>query len=64
MTRHMLGLFPGRPGARAWRRILTVEGARPGAGVEVIGRGLAALAEAAARVEFVMAQPPVFAPVR
>ncbi len=25
MTRHMLGLFHGRPGARAWRRALTVE---------------------------------------
>ena len=49
MTRHMLGLFHGRPGARAWRRILTVEGARPTAGVDVIERGLAALAEAAAR---------------
>src|SRR5262249_9215282 len=49
MTRHMLGLFYGRPGARTWRRIPTVEGAKPGAGVEVIGEGLAALAEAAAR---------------
>jgi tRNA-dihydrouridine synthase A len=49
MTRHMLGLFHGRPGARSWRRILTVEGARRPAGVEVIERGLAALAEAAAR---------------
>jgi tRNA-dihydrouridine synthase A len=48
MTRHMLGLFHGRPGARSWRRILTVEGARHSAGVEVIERGLAALAEAAA----------------
>jgi tRNA-dihydrouridine synthase A len=48
MTRHMLGLFHGRPGARAWRRILTVEGAKPGAGVQVIERGLAALADAAA----------------
>jgi len=47
MTRHMLGLFHGQPGARSWRRILTVEGAKPGAGVEVIERGLAALAEAA-----------------
>jgi len=28
----MLGLFHGRPGARTWRRILTVEGVRPGAG--------------------------------
>jgi len=49
MTRHMLGLFHGRPGARTWRRILTVEGAKPGAGVDVIERGLAALADAAAR---------------
>jgi tRNA-dihydrouridine synthase A len=46
MTRHMLGLFHGRPGARTWRRILTVEGARTGAGIEVIERGLAALSEA------------------
>ena len=35
--------------ARAWRRILTVEGAQPGAGVEVIEHALAALSEAAAR---------------
>ena len=49
MTRHMLGLFHARPGARAWRRILTVEGAKAGAGLEVIEHALAALAEAAAR---------------
>jgi tRNA-dihydrouridine synthase A len=49
MTRHMLGLFHARPGARAWRRILTVEGAKSGAGVAVIEHALAALAEAAAR---------------
>ncbi|HYE44687.1 MAG TPA: tRNA dihydrouridine(20/20a) synthase DusA, partial [Caulobacter sp.] len=36
MARHMLGLFHGRPGARSWRRILTVEGVNAGAGVEVI----------------------------
>ncbi|MCR5881013.1 tRNA dihydrouridine(20/20a) synthase DusA [Phenylobacterium sp. J367] len=41
MTRHMLGLFHGMPGARAWRRILTVEGVKAGAGVEVIERALA-----------------------
>jgi tRNA-dihydrouridine synthase A len=41
MTRHMLGLFHGAPGARTWRRILTVEGVKPGAGVEVIDRALA-----------------------
>jgi len=44
MTRHMLGLFHGRPGARAWRRVLTVEGVKPGAGLEVIDRALAAMA--------------------
>ena len=47
MTRHMLGLFHGQPGARTWRRILTVEGAKSAAGIEVIERGLGALAEAA-----------------
>ena len=57
MTRHLLGLFHGRPGARTWRRILTVEGAKPGAGVEVIEHGLAALAEAAARRESVASLP-------
>ena len=55
MTRHMLGLFHARPGARAWRRILTVEGAKPGAGVEVIEHALTALAEAVARREAVPA---------
>jgi tRNA-dihydrouridine synthase A len=43
MTRHMLGLFHGAPGARTWRRILTVEGVKPGAGLEVIDRALAAV---------------------
>jgi tRNA-dihydrouridine synthase A len=40
MTRHMLGLFHGRPGARTWRRILTVEGVKPGAGLGVIDDAL------------------------
>ncbi|MEH3145194.1 MAG: tRNA dihydrouridine(20/20a) synthase DusA [Methylobacterium frigidaeris] len=43
MTRHMLGLFNGRPGARAWRRHLSTAGTRPEA-------GLATLREAAALV--------------
>ncbi|MDP1739279.1 MAG: tRNA dihydrouridine(20/20a) synthase DusA [Caulobacter sp.] len=49
MTRHMLGLFHGRPGARSWRRILTVEGSKAGAGLEVLDAALAAVADAAAR---------------
>ena len=43
IARHMLGLFQGRPGARAWRRILTVDSIAPGAGVEVIDRALGAV---------------------
>jgi tRNA-dihydrouridine synthase A len=43
ITRHMLGLFHGQPGARSWRRILTVEAIRPGAGAEVIERALEAV---------------------
>jgi len=36
MTRHILGLFQGRPGARAWRRHLSENAHRRGAGVEVL----------------------------
>lgn len=49
MTRHMLGLMHGRPGARAFRRILTVEAIRPGAGLEVLDRAAEAVREAEAR---------------
>jgi tRNA-dihydrouridine synthase A len=51
VTRHMLGLFHGRPGARQWRRILSVEAAHPGADVDVLVRALAAIEAAALRVE-------------
>jgi tRNA-dihydrouridine synthase A len=43
MTRHMLGLFHGVAGARAWRRILTVDGVKPGAGLEVVDAALSAV---------------------
>jgi len=43
MTQHMLGLFHGRPGARSWRRTLTVEAIRPGAGLDVVEKVLAAV---------------------
>jgi tRNA-dihydrouridine synthase A len=36
MTRCLLGLFAGLPGARAWRRHLATEGQRQGAGLEVL----------------------------
>ncbi|WP_292072238.1 tRNA dihydrouridine(20/20a) synthase DusA [Brevundimonas sp. UBA7534] len=51
MTRHMLGLMHGRPGARAFRRILTVEAIKPAAGLEVIDRAADAVREAEARRE-------------
>ena len=51
MTRHMLGVMHGRPGARAFRRILTVEAIRPGAGLEVVDRAVEAVREAEARRE-------------
>ena len=36
VTRHMLGLFAGRPGARAWRRYLSENVTRPDAGPELV----------------------------
>lgn len=36
MTRHILGLFQGQPGARAFRRHISENAPRAGAGVEVI----------------------------
>ncbi len=47
VTRHMLGLFAGRPGARAWRRALSEAGARPGAGLDDYAAALEGLAGAA-----------------
>ncbi len=44
ITRHLLGLFTGCPGARAWRRILAEDATRPGAGWEVVERALGAVA--------------------
>ncbi|WP_348539500.1 tRNA dihydrouridine(20/20a) synthase DusA [Ruegeria sp. HKCCE3926] len=40
ITRHMLGLFAGRPGARAWRRALSEGAVQDGAGPEVMLRAL------------------------
>ena len=43
ITRHILGLFNGERGARAWRRHLSEAAHRPGAGPEVIEAALARL---------------------
>jgi len=44
ISRHMLGLFSGRPGARAWRRVLSEGAHKDGAGPDLV---LAALAQIA-----------------
>ena len=40
ISRHLLGLFQGRPGAKAWRRQISEHAYRRGAGAEVIRRAL------------------------
>lgn len=43
VTRHMVGLFQGMPGARRFRQILSSDATRPGAGSEVIANAFAAI---------------------
>jgi tRNA-dihydrouridine synthase A len=50
ITRHMLGLFAGRPGARAWRRCLSEGASRPGAGPELVQEALSRVARPAIAV--------------
>ena len=47
ITRHMLGLFAGQPGARSWRRHVSEHAYREGAGVEVLLDALEAMPAAA-----------------
>ncbi len=47
MTRHVLGLFAGRPGARQFRRHISENAHKPGAGIEVLRQALALIAPAA-----------------
>ncbi len=47
ITRHMLGLFHGRPGARGWRRVLSEGASANGAGLEVYSAALAEVTRAA-----------------
>lgn len=51
MVRHMLGLFHGVPGARAFRRHLATEAVKPGAGLDVFTAALALVREREAREE-------------
>ncbi len=47
ITRHMTGLMNGRPGARLFRRLLTEESVKEGAGLDVLGAAI----DAARRAE-------------
>jgi tRNA-dihydrouridine synthase A len=45
ITRHMLGLFQGIPGARQWRRHLSENAHKPGANIETVEQALALVAD-------------------
>jgi tRNA-dihydrouridine synthase A len=43
MTRHILGLYKGQPGGRLFRRVLSQNACKPGAGIEVLMQALDAV---------------------
>ena len=48
VTRHMIGLLHGMPGARRWRQMLTVEGGKDGADAGLLSRAFEAAASSLA----------------
>ena len=57
MTKHILGLFHGQPGARAFRRHLSENACREGAGIDVLRDALAHV-EAAREIFLSKTMPP------
>jgi tRNA-dihydrouridine synthase A len=55
ITRHILGLFRGVPGARAFRRHLATEAVKPGAGAQVLVEALALVGDRNSEPETVAA---------
>jgi len=51
ITRHLLGLFQGQPGAKAWRRYLSEQAHLKGARIEVIEAALKLVPDAGSLVE-------------
>ncbi|MFC6486576.1 tRNA dihydrouridine(20/20a) synthase DusA [Nitratireductor sp. GCM10026969] len=45
VTRHMVGLFHGQPGARRFRQILSTRATRPDAGAQILREAFSAVAE-------------------
>ncbi len=48
VSRHMVGLFSGLPGARRWRQMLSTDATKPGATSDVLREAYAAVTEASA----------------
>ncbi len=59
IARHMTGLLNGRPGARRFRRLLTEESVKPGAGLEVLRAAIEAARDAGERTRAPLAENPV-----
>ena len=51
ITRHLLGVFAGQPGARLYRRHLALEAVKPGADVQVLRDAVDKVREATARID-------------
>jgi tRNA-dihydrouridine synthase A len=51
MVRHLLGLYQHQPGGRVWRRILSEDSIRPGAGIDVLHQAREAMQATRAQVE-------------
>jgi tRNA-dihydrouridine synthase A len=51
VTRHMLGLFNGKPGARRWRQMLTVDALKPGMNGALLREAYAMVLNAAPAAE-------------
>ena len=51
MTRHLLGLFQGQPGAKAWRRYLSEQAHLKGARIQVLEDALKLVPDASALIE-------------
>jgi tRNA-dihydrouridine synthase A len=50
ISRHLLGLFQGRPGAKAWRRYLSENAFRDDSNTQLLNRALAAMNNVAGKV--------------
>ena len=56
MTKHLLGLFHGQPGARGFRRLLSTEACKPDAGPDVVEQAIAFIDAAMSRSPSIAAE--------